>query len=272
LKQSIAILGCGWLGMPLGESLVKLGYSVNGSTTRTEKLSIIQEKGMNAFLLKAGDTLEGQHIQSFLDADVLLINIPPGARRDPNVLHTYPHKIAVILEAAAQSPIQQLIFVSSTGVYPNNNGTVDEATPPEPLTASGQAVLAAEEKCLAHALPTTILRMAGLVGGGRKAGRFFAGKKDIPNGGAPVNLVHLTDCIHIIEELLAQKVKEGIFNVCSDKHPSRAQFYTLQAEKSGFEAPVFRMDTSSYKVVSNQKIKSVLDYSFQYPEPMDFPV
>ena len=258
--------------MPLGESLVKQGYPVNGSTTRAEKLSTIQEKGMNAYHLKIGERLEGQDIQNFLDVDVLLINIPPGGRRDPNVIHTYPHKIGLILDAAAQSPVQQLIFISSTSVYPNNNSIVDETTLAEPITASGKAVLAAEQKCLAQPkLSTIILRMAGLVGGNRKAGRFFAGKKNIPNGASPVNLVHLTDCIHIIHELLAQRISEGIFNVCADKHPSRAQFYTFQAKASGFDMPGFLMDTTSYKVISNQKIKSTLEFSFQYSDPMDFP-
>ena len=52
--KSIAILGCGWLGLPLGKYLVEQGYRVAGSTTRAEKLSTIQAMGMEAFQIQDG--------------------------------------------------------------------------------------------------------------------------------------------------------------------------------------------------------------------------
>jgi len=45
---------------------------------------------------------------------------------------------------------------------------------------------------------TTVIRLAGLIGPGRNPARFFAGKTNIPNGNAPVNLIHLDDCIGFI--------------------------------------------------------------------------
>ena len=40
-KETITILGCGWLGLPLAQTLVKEGYSVKGSTTTEDKLEVL---------------------------------------------------------------------------------------------------------------------------------------------------------------------------------------------------------------------------------------
>ena len=39
MNNKIALIGCGWLGLPLAKSLLKKGYQVAGSTTSVEKLS-----------------------------------------------------------------------------------------------------------------------------------------------------------------------------------------------------------------------------------------
>ena len=48
MKQ-ISILGCGWLGLPLAKSLLEKGFSVKGSTTSLEKISVIENSGIDAF-------------------------------------------------------------------------------------------------------------------------------------------------------------------------------------------------------------------------------
>ncbi len=49
--MQISILGCGWLGVPLAESLIKKGFSIKGSTTSEEKIEILTKKGIEAFLI-----------------------------------------------------------------------------------------------------------------------------------------------------------------------------------------------------------------------------
>ena len=113
--------------------------------------------------------------------------------------------------------------------------------------------------------------MAGLVGRERKAGQFFAGKQNVPNGAAPVNLVHREDCIHVIHQIIEKGIWNEIFNVCSDGHPTRKDFYTQQALKQGFEPPKFVEDDELvFKIISNKKLKKALDYTFLYPDPMQF--
>jgi len=194
-------------------------------------------------------------------------------RRRPDIATLYPLEINNIIQLAIEGGVQKIIFVSSTGVYPDSNVTVTEETPTSASRDSGKALIEVENELIdLTEVESTILRMAGLVGGERKAGRFLAGKKDVKNGAAPINLVHLEDCIQVSYEVIRQERWGDIFNVVSDEHPLRKAFYTNQAKKENLEPPTFvKQEKSSYKIVSNKKVKRVLDYEFKYPNPMNFP-
>ncbi len=270
-KPTISIIGCGWLGLPLGAFLVEKGFDVKGSTTRREKILILKENGILPFLIKAGQFLEGENIDSFFQSEILIINIPPG-RRNPNVENTHPKEIQNIVEKAAEGIVKKIIFVSSTGVYGDSNSIVNEKDKPNPASSTGKALVQIEDFLQSdNRFKTTILRMAGLVGGDRKAGRFLAGKQNVQNGTAPVNLVHRDDCIRVINQIIDLELWGDLFNVCSDQHPTREEFYIHQARKQGFEAPQFAKNSEpSFKIISNEKLKKKLNYTFLHPDPMQF--
>jgi nucleoside-diphosphate-sugar epimerase len=270
--KDISILGCGWLGLPLGHALVEEGYVVRGSTTSKDKGPVIKSNGIEPYLLKVGEEIKGEHLDLFFQSDLIIINIPPGGRRDSNVVRSYPHKISLILDRVNSSTIKHILFVSSTGVYGDMEGIATESSPTAPNSLSGQAVLQAEQILVDSTFSKlTILRMAGLVGGERKAGRFLAGKKNLPNGSAPVNVVHLADCIGVIKAIIRQGAWGEVFNVSADEHPQKSIFYTEQAKKLGLEPPTFIDKLGHHaKMVSNTKLKKYLDYQFVYSNPMDF--
>lgn len=271
--QTISILGCGWLGLPLGAFLVEKGYTVKGSTTRTERLPLIKKAGIEAFLLQVDEQIRpATDAKAFFNADILILNIPPR-RRTPNIETRYPKQIQLIVEAARAGNIKNLVFVSSTGVYGNVNRMVTEAETPVPERASGKALLQCEQFLSNQAhISSTILRLSGLVGGERKAGRFLAGKKDLDNAKAPINLIHRADCIQIIYQIIKQAKWGSIYNASADEHPEKAAFYKYQTQKMGLEAPTFLEGTeTSFKIISNQKLKQELNYQFIHPNPMQFP-
>ena len=110
---------------------------------------------------------------------------------------------------------------------------VTELSPAEPQTLSGKQILKAEQILLANPhFITTILRFSGLVGPGRHPGRFFAGKKNIPNGKAPVNLIHLQDCIDLTLLILRKEAFGYTFNAAAPHHPQRQEFYTTAAQNA----------------------------------------
>lgn len=271
--RTISILGCGWLGLPLAEWLLEKGWRVKGSTTRPEKLSVLKERGIEAYRVAVGEELEGEDLSEFFRSPALLINIPPGGRRDPEAARRYPDKIKHIIEAARRGDVRRVLFVSSTGVYGQATSIITEADTPRPRTASGKALAQTEAWLLDQQdLDITILRLSGLVGGERKPGRFLAGKTGLSNGSAPVNLIHRDDCIRIIYEILRQEIWGEIFNAAADGHPSRRDFYIYQAKKEGLIPPEFLPDTGEEtgKVISNEKVKAALGYRFLHPDPMQF--
>lgn len=270
IVEKISIMGCGWLGLKLGKELVANGFRVFGSTTSEEKLAELESVGIRPYLLQAGEKLAGEP-GDFFKTDLLILNIPPGRRR-PDVAERYPEEIRLVVDRARQDGIQRILFVSSTGVYTNEKQEVNEADPPDAKKGSGLALARCED--FLRQIPgidLTILRFSGLAGGDRKPGRFLAGKKDLANGDAPVNMVHRDDCIAIMQAIIQQGVWGETFNISADEHPSRREFYQHQALKEGFDPPTFLEDNGEpFKLISNKKVKERLNYTFLHPDPMEF--
>lgn len=260
-KQTISILGCGWLGLPLAQTLAKLGYQVKGSTTSIEKLDKLIETGIKPFLLDVcADKIVGD--SSFFNCDVLLINIPP--KRSSAEVLIYPNKIEQICSVASKLGVKHIIYISSTGVYGNVNKTVTELDIPKPDRESGKVLLQGENivKNITNAT-STILRFGGLIGPGRDPGRFFAGKQNISNGQSPVNLIHFDDCIGILLQIIEKQAFGYIYNACAPHHPTRADFYTHAAQKSDLAKPSFTDELTDWKIVESVNIPKLLAYTFK---------
>lgn len=271
--MKISILGCGWLGLPLAESLTEEGHQIKGSTTSEEKLDLLDEKGIEPHLIDLTPELHCGNCDSFWESDVLVLNIPPGRNRD-NVVDFHISQIEAIIKRLRSSSVDTVIFVSSTSVYPKLPGIVeeDETIPGEARRASGNALLSAEQMLMNEdSFDTTIVRFGGLYGYDRHPAKFLAGRKNLDKAKAPVNLIHRDDCIEIIKILIEREVTGEVFNAVSDGHPPRSTYYRTAAETFGLEPPTFKEgDGKDYKVVSNRKLKEKLDYQFKHPNPMNF--
>jgi len=257
-KQNISILGCGWFGLALAKKLISLNYTVKGSTTSGEKLAMLQAENIQPYLLNF--TAEKVVTDaSFFESDVLFICIPP--KRNSAELNDYPKKIKLIL-AAAKGKASQIVLISSTSVFADENQLVNEETPTCPDTDSGRVVTAAEEILKAEN-NYTIIRFAGLIGPGRNPGRFFAGKTDVPNGLAPVNLIHQKDAVGIAVQLLKKQAFGQIYHACAPSHPSKMDFYVAAAKESGLVEPQFIAERPSWKIIDSIHVPKYLDYKFQ---------
>ncbi len=262
--KHISILGCGWLGYPLAISLLQQGYRVNGSTTSQPKLAVLERAGIEPFLIDLFSQNSNSALEKFLQSDVLIVSYPPRVKKEG--AGPYLASVAALCKAIEKSPVKTILFISSTSVYANSNSEVTEDMMPGPESASGEALLKAEELLLSlKEQETIVLRMAGLVGYERHPGRFLAGKKDLTSGWERTNLIHRDDCIGIMTELLKKNNGRDVLNCCSDTHPLKKDFYTQAAEQVKLEPPVFaKGGKKAYKVVSNKKVKELLGYEFIY--------
>ncbi len=270
--RTISILGCGWLGLPLAEHLLALNYSVLGSTTSKEKVSLLRDRGIRPFLLEAAPQLKGEKISAFFNSDLLFLNIPFERHlQDPSF---YKKQIASVVEQLHLSRVEFVIFAGSTAVYPETleDPLEDAALRPPPGNARAQVLWDVEQMLLADPqFKTTVLRFGGLYGPGRPLGRFLAGKKGLSGGDKPVNLIHQQDCVRVVAEIIGHDVRGEIFNAVSDCHPTRKDLYSAAARHSGLEAPEFVPEPRRpYKVVRNDKLKKRLDFIFWHPDPLRF--
>ncbi|MBO9673685.1 MAG: SDR family oxidoreductase [Sphingobacteriaceae bacterium] len=258
--KTISILGCGWFGLALAKKLIKLNYTVKGSTTSKDKLAILQAENIQPFLVNfTAESVKSD--PAFFEADALFVCIPP--KRNSVELLDYPNKINSIL-TAAKDKSKHVVLISSTSVYADENKTVNETSKTNPDTDSGRVVLAAEilfkelfpENC-------TVIRFAGLIGPDRNPGRFFAGKNNIPNGLAPVNLIHQTDAVGIAVKLLEKQAFGRTYNACSPNHPAKMDFYTNASKTTGLAEPHFIAEKKDWKIVESLNVPEYLGYEFE---------
>lgn len=266
LQPLIAVLGCGWLGLPLAQALVEEGYAVAGSTTTPGRLLPLRDAGIRPYLLELSPTLtatDRDTLHTLLTGvRTLVLNVPPSAARGQ-----YVELLRPVREAAAHCGVRQVLFVSSTGVYADEPRLMTEA---DALAAPDDAseLLRAESLFAGPDAPfaTTVVRLAGLIGPRRPPGRFLAGRTHLPKPQAPVNLIHLTDCIGVISRIIRQNTWGYTFNASAAHHPTRQHFYTAAAAHLGLTPPTFAAEDTLGKCIDSQLLRRQTGYTFQFDE------
>lgn len=262
-KNQISILGCGWLGFPLAKHLVERGYSIKGSTTSDSKIKVLNEGGIDPFLLSINqNTIDGNMMLFLENSSILLIDIPPKLRG--NTSDNFVKKIETLIPFIENSSIEKILFISSTSVYADDNSMVTKHTIPQPDTEGGKQLLKAEKVLQDNPnFKTTVLRFGGLIGEDRHPIKHLAGRENLENHEGPINLIHQTDCIGIITEIIAQECWGEIFNAVTPFHPSRFAYYTAKAVELNLPLPKFSFGkTSNGKTISSEKIEKILNYQF----------
>lgn len=259
----ISILGCGWLGLPLAERLIADGHTVKGSTTRAERMPLLEKAGIRPFHISAGPSAFSGFNADFLKTDILILTLPPR-RGEGGYLAT----IAALLPDITKAGIEKILFTSSISVYGNATGRVTEETPVRPDTASATEIVAVED-ALREAFPlTTVLRLGGLTGPDRHPITSLAGRANIADGDAPINLVHLDDCIGIAHLVIHAELWGEIFNVVPPYHPPKGAYYVRKAAERQLPLPSFLPGGHDARVVDGSKISGVAGYRYAVIETL----
>ncbi|WP_076456829.1 SDR family oxidoreductase [Zobellia uliginosa] len=263
MNNTIAIMGCGWLGLPLAKTFISKGYRVKGSTTSESKLDALSGQGIEAFQISLSETAITGDIHSFLsNTDVLILNVPPKLRGGNS--ENYVQKMKLVHDAILASTIKNVIFVSSTSVYGDIDGEVTEKTPPRPSTESGRQLLECERLFQnEEEFKTTVIRFGGLIGPNRHPVTMLSKRKNLKNGKAPINLIHLNDCIEIILQIVTKNWWAELFNAVFPYHPTKIEYYTLQAHKNRIQPPEYDNDTRAKgKLIHSQTLTNVKKFKF----------
>ncbi|MEL6810058.1 MAG: SDR family NAD(P)-dependent oxidoreductase [Bacteroidota bacterium] len=266
MSKSVAIAGLGWLGLPLAQRLMTLGYKVRGSVTKLEKATILQKNGFDVSPVTLSEWGVQGSIRAFLkEVDDLIVMIPPGLRR--NTGSDYVMKMSHFLTEVEAARVKNLIFVSSTSVYGDNQGIVTEKDLPHPENEAGRQLFQVEQLFFTSACNTSIVRFGGLFGGSRQPARYLAGRENLSGGKAPVNLIHRDDCINILIEIIKQQAYGHIFNAVNPEHPMKSSYYIRKSGELGLQPPEFSVSKANerFKQVDSVNVEEILGYSFSQP-------
>lgn len=256
--KRVSIIGLGWLGLPLAQTLQAQGYAVTGSCTTPDKCRQLQAAGISA-VCWSGES--GEPLPETLCAETMILTLPPGRCQD------YLGLLQRLLLQWVDRGCQRLILISSTSVY-GAASPGHEGERPQPDSARGARMLQAETLVRDSGIRQwAILRAAGLFGPLRHPGRFLSGKPT-DNGLGPVNLVHLDDVIGILSQILHVSCWGEVFNACAPGHPSRREFYAQACDRLAIPRPLFGKDAASGKQIDGSKVERMLGYAYQIPDPL----
>lgn len=239
----ILVVGAGWLGLPLALSLEKSGHSV--AVTRRNKE---HDSTLLTFIFDLDVESSWSCVKEF-EPELLIICFPPG--KDQNHLHHLGKFINNL------DPNISIIYTSSIGMYLPQK-TVDENSAVEEEHVVSKTEMIIREKTE----NSIFLRLGGLIGANRHPVHYLAGRKDVADPEAPVNLVHRDDVIKAIEKVIRSGKFSGVYNVVNSAHPSRKEYYSKMARLLNLPAPEFSNEGSKGKKVAGDKFCE--HFSFEY--------
>ncbi|MBR90074.1 MAG: NAD(P)-dependent oxidoreductase [Verrucomicrobiales bacterium] len=257
----VLIVGCGYVGLSLGRTLVDQGHEVHGLRRTADGVAEMETVGLKPHRvdITANGSLEA------LPGDFdWVINTASSSRGDAAMHHeVFVEGTRNLVERFERSQAR-LLFTSSTSVYPQTDGGwVDEESFDEPVVGTAQNLALAEEMYLKHPGGATLLRVAGIYGPsrGHLYRQFLKGKAVIEGeGNRWVNMIHRDDVVTAI--LCAMENEMGIYNVTDNEPVTHRSFLEWLAGQLERPLPVSGDPISSgkrartNKRVSNARLKA----------------
>ena len=173
--------------------------------------------------------------------DVLVIAIPP---RD-NYLEVLEHTLSHI------SLQTQVILLSSISFYDGKS-----------LVVEGETIV--HDMCE----DVTILRLGGLMGYERIAGKYTAGK--VLTSDSRTNYIHRDDVVGIITSIIEKNIRVEVFDIVAPRQSTKKVVFAQNAKKFGFKETEFLGGDVVGKELSPTKLCEVLDYVFKKPDVLGF--
>jgi len=263
------VLGCGYLGRRVAARWQALGQRVFATTRKPERAEELRSLGITPALC---DVLVPASLRALPPVAALgyAVGIDRGAGR--SLREVYVEGLANVLDVVAAWPrLPRFVYVSSTSVYGQTDGSeVDESAPTEPLEEAGRVTLEAEQ-LLRRRLPEAIvLRFAGIYGPGRliRAQVLRAGEPIVADGEKWLNLIHVEDGAESVIAAVERGEVGTTYNVSDDRPVRRRDFYGRLAELLGAAPPRFEAPTpgeAANRRLVNRRMREGLGVVPRYP-------
>ena len=261
----VLILGLGYVGVALGQELVRCGYEVFGL-----RRSSVAWPGIKTLI---GDITKPETLKDLPRNWDWIVNTVSSGKGGPEDYR------AVYLEGTrnimAHLLTSKYVYTSSTSVYGQTDGTlVDERSPTEPGSSTSKILVETEQLLRTQeSLPAVTLRVSGIYGPGRGHlyQQYLRGEAVIPGQGERlINMIHLDDVVGAIIASLEYGKAGEVYNVTDDEPVSYLEFFRWLSKRLKQSMPPFadevptRKRGITNKRVSNRKLCE-LGWKLTYP-------
>ena len=251
--MKIGIIGCGWLGTRVAQKL-KTENEIFVTTRSDENTSALKSLGFETFQIDFEKGFDLKIAELFQNLDVIIISLPVSKKR-------YSESVSQNAKEFLGDFKGQIMFFSSVGVYPHEDGIYTEENTKNLI----ENILAAED-FYKNAFPQiNILRFGGLMGDERRFSNYFKNKA-IPKPNDVVNHIHYEDIAEIVNVMMTNKISGKLYNAVAPLHPRKQQVFDYQTEQihSEIEEP------KDGRIVLGNLLEEELNYQFLKPNPIKF--
>ncbi len=263
----VCTIGYGYLAKFTTQRLCKLGITCIGITSKTNSIRHVD----NLLIFNRNE------INRSISLSTHLIITAPPEEGGCSVFKNYFNIIK-------KSNIRSIVYISSTGVYGNHNGSwVDEKSNLNAQDIIDKIRIDAEKQwikfCNRNKININIIRISGFYGPERL--KVFSKNKlvIIDKKGHFFSRIHILDAARLISKIILESNKSEIWNISDETPTSRADFLLQVAEiknindyhiieyedfkkKIPKRAKKFWMNN---KKVSIAKVKNYFKYKFIFP-------
>jgi nucleoside-diphosphate-sugar epimerase len=273
----VLIVGCGYIGVPLGEELARQGHEVWGMRRTDNGRAELERAGIRPVIADITDLTGLLRLSTAYDWVVNCVSAGGGLEQYKRVYLEGTRHLLRWLEKAA---LKKFVYTSSTSVYGQTDGSiVDENSLTEPEAETAKVLVATERVLLEasrHGFPAVILRLAGIYGPSRGYWfkRFLEGDAVVEGKGERLmNMIHRDDAAGAISAALLRGGDGAIYNVVDNEPTTQLALFEFLARK--FEQPfppslpvdpaaAFKRG-ATHKQVSNRRLREQLRYELKYP-------
>src|SRR5882724_1463153 len=239
----VLVVGCGYIGMPLGAELSRLGHEVIGLRRTSIAGAEMDSAGISP--LKADITKLNELTRLPSDFDWVVNCVASSGGGADAYRAVYLQGNRNLIEWLRPNLPGKFIYTSSTSVYGQTDGSwLDEDSPTEPATETSKILVETENVLLNTAphegFPAVVLRVAGIYGPDR--GHYFkqfkSGEARISgNGGRLINMIHRDDVVGAIIAALNKAGTGRVYNAVDDEPVTQHDFFQWLATSLGKPLP-----------------------------------
>ena len=275
----VLIVGCGYVGLPLGAALTRLGHDVSG--LRRSALADAELRAAGIKPLHADLTRPETLAKLPRNFDWVVNCAAAGGGTADDYRRVYLQGTRNLLARLAPAPPQKFVYTSSSSVYGQDDGSwVTETSTAEPQADTALVLIETEQTLLEAArrsnFPTVILRVAGIYGPRRGfyLRSLARGEARIEGDGARfVNMIHRDDLVAAIRAALERGQPGAIYNACDNEPVELRDLYRWLAEKLNLPMPTSVLTATntsrqrgvSNKRISNRRLRAELGWTPQFP-------